>query len=230
MKLFYDKNITDASGLFSLNEDESKHILKVLRLNKNDCIKITDGKGNLFICKIYQLQKKRCIVKISEKKHIKNTNNNLHIAIAPTKKIDRFEWFVEKAVEIGISEITPIICRYSERKKVKTERLEKIIIAAMKQSLKVYKPNINLPQKFENFIKKNNNKNKYIAYCKATKLINSINSNKNILFLVGPEGGFADFEIDLASKNNFIPLKITNSRLRTETAALFLTVFNNLST
>ena len=155
MQLFYDNNITN-NDTFVLNSIESAHAIKVLRLKKNDVLNITNGQGYLFKAQIIEPNYRKCLVKIISSEKIEPEKNYyLHIAIAPTKSMDRMEWFVEKAVEMGIDRITPIICKYSERKSIKNERLEKIVISAMKQSLKYYKPIIDELIMFDDFIKKN---------------------------------------------------------------------------
>lgn len=229
MQLFFDENIHEI-GEFQINEQEALHITKVLRLKEGDIIKITNGKGYLFEAKLLEISKKNTIVKILNKTFYENERKNkLHIAIAPTKSIDRFEWFVEKAVEIGIDRITPIISRYSERKVLKIERIEKVIISAMKQSIKFNKPKLDTLTSFSEFVKNANAENKFIAFCKADTNIKSIKPKNSNLFIVGPEGGFADFEIQLAEQNNFKPLLISDYRLRTETAGVFInTAFNVL--
>lgn len=223
MQLFYKENIEDKKVIF-LDKQESAHCSKVLRANINDNIYITDGKGFLYTGIIIDANPKKTSVEIVERKQIEKPRNyNLHIAIAPTKSMDRFEWFVEKAVEIGIDKITPLLCRYSERKIIKNERIDKIIVSAMKQSLKYHKPILEDMTDFKEFVKKENSYEKYLAYCKAGTTFVNNSLQKDILFLIGPEGGFAEYEYELAIKNNFKAVKFTNSRFRTETAGVYLT-------
>ena len=220
MNLFFQENID--SNIIILSKQESIHITKVLRRKIGDILVLTDGKGFEYRCKIVDISK-NCKVEVVEKKiHKKPKEYNLHIAIAPTKSMDRFEWFVEKAVEIGIDRITPLICRYSERKIMKYERIDRIVVSAMKQSLKFHKPVIDKLTDFNKFVQKQTNFQKYIAYCKAKNNFKNIKFSDNILFVVGPEGGFSDFEIDLAAKNSYNFLKISNFRLRTETAGMYI--------
>jgi len=216
MQLFFDENIQDL-GIYSIFNQEAIHISKVLRLKTGNTVNFTNGKGYLFECEIVETNKKSTVINILKKTYVeKLSTKKLHIAIAPTKSIDRFEWFVEKAVEIGVDRITPILCRYSERKFMKNERIEKVIISAMKQSLKFHKPQFDELIKFSDFVQNSNSENKFIAYCKAQTNLKTINITENNLFLVGPEGGFANFEFRQAKENNFIPLKISDYRLRTE--------------
>lgn len=227
MKLFFDKEINDL-GVFSVVSQEAIHISKVLRLKTGQEINFTNGKGFLFTGTIVELNKKNILVNFTKKTDKKlKQNHKLHIAIAPTKNIDRFEWFIEKAVETGISRITPIISKYSERKVIKKERLEKVIISAMKQSLKFEMPQLDELINFTDFIKNEKAENKFISYCKANNKITEINPQNNNLFIVGPEGGFSDEEIEKAISYNYKLLKISNYRLRTETAGVVISsVFN----
>ncbi|MDA3953440.1 MAG: 16S rRNA (uracil(1498)-N(3))-methyltransferase [Bacteroidales bacterium] len=222
MHLFYTPDLS--SNLYTLNEIESKHCIKVLRLNTNDEIQLIDGKGGFYSAKIIDSNPKKCIVEITDtKKEFGKRNHYLHIAIAPTKNIDRFEWFLEKATEIGIDEITPIICEHSERKSIKPERLEKIIISAVKQSIKAYKPKLNNLTTYNDFINQNTDCKKYIAHCEENKkfqLKNIYNKDENALILIGPEGDFSTEEIVQAKQNAFYEISLGESRLRTETAGM----------
>lgn len=222
MHLFFTPDITDND--YTLNEIESKHCIKVLRLKVNDHIQLIDGKGNFYQAQIANADPKRCKVNITKIiKEFSKRNHYLHIAIAPTKNIDRFEWFLEKATEIGIDEITPILCEHSERKIIKPERLEKVIISAIKQSLKAYKPKLNELTNYRDFIEQNFDGIKYIAHCeeneKETLKLN-YNLGNNVLILIGPEGDFSPTEIILAKQNNFKEISLGESRLRTETAGV----------
>ncbi len=222
MHLFYDEKIKD-EGVFVLNEKDSIHALKVLRMRRGDTIEITDGKGSVFEAQIIEPNLKKCLLKILSVKKMSNLRDyKLHIAIAPTKNMDRLEWFVEKSVEMGIDTITPIICDFSERKKLKTDRLEKIAIAAMKQSLKYYKTQIDELIPFKKFIETIKSENKFIAFCKAKQNFANFELRKENLFLVGPEGGFSEQEVLLAVENNYKAIKISDFRLRTETAGVMI--------
>ena len=223
MQLFYNSEISSVNDLFIFDKEESKHIIKVLRKNENDILHITNGLGFLFYAKIVLASDSKCQVKIESFEQQNPRKNKLHLVVAPTKMNERFEWFLEKATEIGIEEITPIICDNSERKIIKIERFEKIIESAMKQSNQLFLPKLNEPTSFKDFIAKPNNDKKMIAHCEETdkkSLKNEIDLNQNSTILIGPEGDFSSKEIDLALKNNFIAVTLGLTRLRTETAAI----------
>ena len=224
MQLFYNSEISIEKKQITFDKIESKHIVRVLRKKENDILKITNGKGYLFDVKISFANDKKCladIIAVTEKKNPRNYY--LHIAIAPTKNNDRMEWFLEKATEIGIDEITPIICKNSERRIVKLERFEKIIKSAMKQSLKFTLPKLNEPRKFSDFINQNLDGKICIAHCEKQekKLLKSvIDASEKVTVLIGPEGDFSSDEINKALMKKIIPITLGKSRLRTETAAL----------
>ena len=223
MQLFYNPNIKESTKQFSFDKDESKHITKVLRKKEGDILHITNGNGWLFKAEISIANIKNCIVTIIEKELQPKHPYNLHLAVAPTKMNDRYEWFLEKATEIGIDSITPIICDHSERKVIKHERFEKIIQSAMKQSLNCYLPKLNEAIKFNDFIKQEFSGQLFIAHCEETErksLKEKLLPNKNITILIGPEGDFSVKEIETAIQNNFIPVTLGTNRLRTETAAI----------
>lgn len=223
MQLFYNPTISESTTEFTFDKEESKHIIKVLRKQEGHKIHITNGLGYLFVSEIILGLEKKCEVKIVEESFFKPTTFYTHIAIAPTKMHDRMEWFLEKATEIGIHEITPIICEHSERKIFKTDRAEKIIQAATKQSNQYYLPKINEAISFSEFIKKNHSGQKFIAHCEETdkkSFAKEIEKNNPITILIGPEGDFSTKEIKMAIENEFIPVTLGNTRLRTETAAL----------
>lgn len=223
MQLFYNPDININSSEFSFDKEESKHISKVLRKKEGDILFVTNGLGNLFHSEIILASEKKCTVKITKTETQKPTEFYTHIAVAPTKMNERFEWFLEKATEIGIHEITPIICDHSERKLIKTERFDKIIQSAMKQSNQFYLPKLNEPISFKDFINKKNDGVLCIAHCEETNktLLKEIARPKTKhTILIGPEGDFSTKEIELALKNDYIPISLGNTRLRTETAAL----------
>lgn len=223
MQLFYNSDIKQGDSTFFFDKEESKHIVKVLRKKESDKIFITNGLGFLFESEIITASEKKCEVKITKESFHKPTNFHTHIAVAPTKMNDRLEWFLEKATEIGIHEITPIICDNSERKVYKIDRAEKIIQAAMKQSLQFYLPKINEPISYSQFVKQSFDGKKFIAHCEETErkaFQNEVKPNEKITILIGPEGDFSTKEIKLAIENQFIPVTLGNTRLRTETAAL----------
>ena len=224
MQLFYNKDISSNDAQFTFDKTESRHIVKVLRKKEEDLLQITNGKSELFTVKIVLANDKRCLVEIliCETKQ-KPWSYNLHVAIAPTKSNDRLEWFLEKATEIGIDEITPIICANSERTVLKTERLEKIIQSAMKQSLKFVLPKLNEPIKFSDFIKQDFDGDLFIAHCEEQdkkSFSTEIKATENITILIGPEGDFNPTEIEKAIAQKFIPVTLGESRLRTETAGV----------
>ncbi len=224
MQLFYNPELTTDTKQFSFDKVESKHIVRVLRKKEGDKIFITNGLGQLFTSEILLANDKKCLVNIVsfETQEICR-NYYLHIAIAPTKLNDRFEWFLEKATEIGIDEITPIICEHSERKIIKTERMEKIILSAAKQSLKFHFPKLNGPITFDAFIKTPFRGQLFIAHCEETSkksLKSELKPSIKTTILIGPEGDFSSKEIQQSLDNNFIPVSLGNSRLRTETAGL----------
>lgn len=223
MQLFYNATLDSYTTQITFDKIESRHIVRVLRKKEKDILYITNGKGYLFIAEISIASDKKCtaeIIEVKEKK--KPWNYHLHIVIAPTKNNDRLEWFLEKATEIGIDEITPIICQNSERKVIKKERLEKIILSAMKQSLKFTLPKLNNAIKYNDFIKQSNT-NVFIAHCEdsdKSHLKEVIEKNSKITILIGPEGDFSSSEIKSSIINKFVPISLGKSRLRTETAGL----------
>lgn len=224
MQLFYNNLLDKNSKEILFDKIESKHIVRVLRKKENDILDITNGNGSLFKAKITLANDKRCIAEIIQvQEKDKLWDYYLHIAIAPTKNNDRLEWFLEKATEIGIDEITPIICQNSERKIVKQERLEKIIQSAMKQSLKFTLPKLNEPIKFNDFINQDFKGKTCIAHCEddeKTLLKTIVNTKEKITILIGPEGDFSTQEIKKALSKNITPISLGESRLRTETAGL----------
>lgn len=223
MQLFYNPEIKSNDTVFTFDKEESRHIIKVLRKQNGDKIHITNGLGFLFTSEIISASEKKCEVKIITETFEEPVNYSIHIAVAPTKMNDRLEWFLEKATEIGLHEITPIICEHSERKVYKIDRAEKIVQAAMKQSLQFYMPKINDPITFSEFVKQNFDTKKYIAHCEETdrkSFKNTIQKGENSLILIGPEGDFSTKEINLAIEQGFTPVTLGNTRLRTETAAL----------
>ncbi len=222
MILFYSTQIID--NIITLNEGESLHCIKTLRHKQGDKISITDTKGNLFKAEIIDEDSRKTIAEIIEKAEYQIPDYNLHIAVAPTKNPDRIEWFIEKATEIGISEFTPIICRHSEKKHINISRIERIMVAAAKQSLKCFFPTINPATSFSEIIKINSFSNKFIATCNteiASKNIKEVyTKNSDTLILIGPEGDFNNEEINFAIQNGFQPINLGKNRYRTETAAL----------
>lgn len=222
MNLFYSPDIIEP--ITKLSEEESKHIVRVLRKKVGDTIFFTDGSGNNYKCIITDANPKACTIEITEKK----TGNDkrdylLHIAIAPTKNIARFEWFLEKSTEIGIDTIIPVICSHSERKDVKVERLNKVVTSAMKQSLKSFHPVLTDKMSFKELVDLPFEGTKFIAYIDddvTLELSKAYTSGQNALVLIGPEGDFSKEELQLAIEKGFTPISLGTSRLRTETAGI----------
>lgn len=222
MHLFYTPDII--TDTYILSEEESKHCIKVLRLQSGNLLQLVDGRGGFYEALIEDPHPKRTKLRIlNVQKEFGKRNHYLHIAIAPTKNIERTEWFLEKATEIGIDEITLLICDRSERRDVKADRLNKVITSAVKQSIKAYHPKLNQPQRFQDLILNDTEGQRFIAHCiesEKTTLKDQIKLNSRYLVLIGPEGDFTPSEVDYALKRNFLPIALGNSRLRTETAAL----------
>lgn len=222
MNLFYAPDVSGNVHLF--DEEESKHIIRVLRFKMGDVIFLTNGKGDFFKAEIVSDHPKSCSVRIVETTHGKGKRNySVHLAISPTKNMERFEWFLEKATEIGIDEITPLICEHSERREINRERLNKVIVAAMKQSLKSYLPVLHDSISFSAFITKKFSAQKFICSVDAAKdqlLKKLCPVSQDVLILIGPEGDFSPEEIALAEKNEFRKVSLGESRLRTETAGI----------
>ena len=223
MQLFYNPLISETEKSFVFDKEESKHIIKVLRKKESDILFVTNGLGSLFKTEIALASDSKCTVTILSLEKQEPSKYHLHLAVAPTKMNERYEWFLEKATEIGIQEITPIICEHSERKIIKTDRFQKIIESAVKQSLHFYIPKLNEPISFRDFLKKEFNGQKFIAHCEETDkktLKSQIKKENEILILIGPEGDFSVKEIQMALDNKFIPVSLGSTRLRTETAAI----------
>ena len=222
MHLFYTPDIT--TNEYTLPEEESKHCVKVLRLEIGNEIFLVDGKGGFYRCEIIQAHPKRCEVRCVEKtENYGKRDYHIHIAIAPTKNIERIEWFLEKCTEIGIDEITPLLCDHSERKVIKEERLEKVIVAAMKKSLKAYLPRLNPMTDFRQLVTSCRETHKFIAHCNEgdkKRLDEVYRPGENVVILIGPEGDFSEEEVVLARHHGFVPVTLGMSRLRTETAGI----------
>ena len=224
MQLFYTPHIDAASETYYLNEEESKHCVRVLRLQAGDELQLIDGRGNFFDATIKDAHPKKTLLQIiSVQKEFNKRNHYLHIAIAPTKNIERLEWFLEKATEIGIDEISLIICQRSERKEAKTERLNKVITSAIKQSIKAYHPILNEVTAFGKLIAAPFEGQKFIAHCEPGNkfsLKEQLTLSGKYLILIGPEGDFTPKEIADTLNYDFKAITLGESRLRTETAAL----------
>ncbi|MFT5736463.1 MAG: 16S rRNA (uracil1498-N3)-methyltransferase [Maribacter sp.] len=223
MQLFYNPKLEEESKHFTFDSFESKHIVKVLRRKVGDELQITNGRGLFLFATITESNAKECTVAITHHKKIHPTKHHLHLAVAPTKMNDRFEWFLEKATEIGVHEITPILCERSERKTVKTERYEKVIQSAMKQSFQAYLPKLNPLITLAKFLEKDTQGLLFIAHCEDTEryeLKRNIAPDRPITILIGPEGDFTKEEIKKAKTQDYKPVSMGKTRLRTETAAI----------
>ncbi len=222
MHLFYTPDLR--SEIYVLSEDESKHCTRVLRLQQGDTIYLVDGIGGLYTAIIQDANQKKCQLQVIEKQmEYGKLPYSTHIAVAPTKNIDRMEWFVEKAVEIGVSEITFLLCEHSERRNLKLDRLEKIAVSAMKQSQKGYLPRLHDLTPYNRFIQKSLPSHTFIAHLEddATKSIKEhYRYGQPHCILIGPEGDFSPGEIAAAYQAGIQPVTLGTSRLRTETAAL----------
>lgn len=208
-----------------LPESDSQHCVRVLRMKEGDTLEVIDGRGHRYTCRLIEAHAKRAHVEIIEKQDVPlSWQNNITIAVAPTKHLDRMEWMVEKLTEIGVNRIIPLLCRYSERKELKIERLEKIAISAMKQSLKTVLPIIDVMTPIKDVITKQMYDQRFIAYCDTSiprKLLSAeYRANKDTLILIGPEGDFSTEEINLALNSGYKPISLGDNRLRTETAAV----------
>ncbi len=221
MHVFYTPDIQNRA---ELPAEEAAHAVRVLRLQAGDEVTLTDGKGNFYRAEISVASNKRCLVNILETQPQEPLwQGHLHIAMAPTKNMDRTEWFAEKATEIGFDELTFLNCRFSERKVIKTERIQKILVSAIKQSLKARLPRLNEMTDFNKFVRQPFNGQKFIAHCyegEKPLLKDILKQGEDALVLIGPEGDFSEEEVKLAIEQGFQPISLGRSRLRTETAAL----------
>jgi 16S rRNA (uracil1498-N3)-methyltransferase len=223
MQIFYAPGISGDTWI--LDEKESKHCIRVLRMRKESPVRLIDGKGNLYEGRIAVTDPVRCIIAIDKViPGFEERRYYLHIAISPLKNPERFEWFIEKSVEIGIDEITPLLCRNSEKHSIKAERINNIIISAMKQSLKAWLTVLNDPVTFEDFIQQEHRGKRMIAHCSDANEKSSVaeiyTKGSDAVILIGPEGDFSDEEIKLAVEGGFQPVHMGRSRLRTETAGV----------
>ena len=211
MQLFYNDSLYPQVQEVTFDKEESNHIHKVLRKKTGDLLHITDGRGYLYEAQIQYITDKKCTAHILSHSLAPAPAYHLHIAVAPTKMNERYEWFLEKATEIGVHEVTPILCDHSERKTIKTERFEKILLSAMKQSLQCYKPQLNPPISLLEWLDtiESNSVGKYVAHCQEGARV-----------LIGPEGDFSQREIQKACSKGFLPVSLSSNRLRTETAAI----------
>ena len=238
MQLFYAADFTAPE--YMLSEEEARHAVKVLRLVEGDTLHITDGRGNLYRCEVASAHQKHCLVRVVEHfEEFEKLPYRLTMAVAPTKNIERLEWMVEKCTEIGVDEITPLLCRFSERKNLRNDRLEKIILSAAKQSLTPYLPKLNPLTDFATLMEmykptpnpslkgreldEERGMDKFIAHCykdEKCELKDALRKGRDVLILIGPEGDFSEQEVEQAIAQGFVPVGLGRSRLRTETAGV----------
>jgi len=223
MQIFYVPDIKGNSCV--LDENESRHAIRVLRMMNGDRLKIVDGRGNLYEGTVTDPEQSACKVKITGvTRDFEKRGYRLHLAVSPVKNQERFEWFVEKSVEFGIDEITPLICRNTEKPGIKKDRINNIIVSAMKQSLKAYRPVLREPVAFGEFTGYDHDGIKMIAHCSPAherkKISQVYEKGMKALILIGPEGDFTEEELEIAAENGFIPVHLGTSRLRTETAGI----------
>lgn len=224
MQLFFQPEVKENDQVVHFSREESRHIVKVLRKREGDHLHLTNGKGWIFETEITLAEANNCSARILNSEKEAPSPYHLHLAVAPTKMNDRYEWFLEKATEIGIQEITPVICDHSERKVVKSERFQRVIQSALKQSLHTRFPVLHEPVNFKEFLEKEHSEAKFIAHCEdsmSRKLLSrSLKKGISATILIGPEGDFSEEEIGSALKAGWQPVSLGNSRLRTETAAV----------
>ncbi|MFI3281755.1 MAG: 16S rRNA (uracil(1498)-N(3))-methyltransferase [Rikenellaceae bacterium] len=226
MQLFYAPNINPPH--YTLSEEESKHAVRVLRLSQGDALNITDGAGRLFSCRVVEANPKRCSVEVvSTIEEFEPLPYSLTMCVAPTKNIERFEWFLEKATEIGVSEVVTLVTKHSERKTIKWEREQKVITSAMKQSLKAYHPKLHDVTAFKNAIERPFEGERFIAHCNAPlsaegkQFLGDIAPSTGLIeVMIGPEGDFSSEEVKAALAKGYREISLGNQRLRTETAAV----------
>lgn len=226
LPFFFEENLP-VPDEFILSEESSKHIVQVLRMHELDQLLITNGKGEVLTAFIIVPDKKKTAIKITERTFFPEHIAKVSIAVSLIKNKNRFEWFLEKATEIGVSEIIPLICQRTEKQTFKYDRMKNILVGAMLQSQQAWLPLLHEPVKFEERIKKSSNQNKFIAHCmegQKKQLTNETIQPGDQLILIGPEGDFTKSEIDLALQHNFIPVSLGETRLRTETAGLVAAV------
>jgi len=224
LPFFYINDYGPSQSTMLLNEETSKHIVQVLRMKTGENVNLTDGKGNLLTAIIEDDHKKHCSVKVTNVQFTNAHSRKISVAVSLIKNYSRFEWFLEKATEIGVSEIIPLICERTEKQKFREDRLQNIVVSAMLQSQQSWLPVLHKPVLFKNVIESSVHQQKFIAHCikeekrNLTDLVNeSLNSQ---IILIGPEGDFTKDEIDLAIEHHFIPVALGETRLRTETAAI----------
>lgn len=230
MQLFYFDQISIDKDFLLLDKEQSRHMTKVLRKKVGDLVYITDGMGNLYHGKISLVTSNKCGIDLAFAKAYPKQAHQLHIAIAPTKMNDRMEWFLEKATEMGISKITPILCDHSERKKINIDRFRKILVSAMQQSNQFYLPKIESLTLFSDFISSDIRGVKCIAHCEESdkkNLLSQMSRQEDLTVIIGPEGDLSSPEIKMAIQNGFQPVTLGDKRLRTETAGVYTAAVYN---
>ena len=231
MNYFFNPTLDNSVSQFSLEQEESRHIVKVLRRQAGDRLYITNGKGYLFTAEILEASPKRCTARVLEARKTPPPHFELHLAVAPPKRVERFQWFLEKATEIGVSRITPLLCERSERETLPVERLQRVIQEAMKQSLQTFLPVLEPAVSFGDFLEREHPPLRFIAHCEETEkaeLYRRVGADKDVAVLIGPEGDFTPSEIQAACQKGFVPVSLGKNRLRTETAALVACLTVNL--
>ncbi len=229
LPFFYKKDIGSTDTIVVLDEDTSKHVVQVLRMGNGEKIRLTDGKGNLYTCGITDNHRKKCSVAVVERATVSKASSNTCIAISPLKNNSRFEWFLEKATEIGITEIVPLVCERTEKPQLKMERLQGILVSAMLQSQQAWLPVLQEATKFNDYIKAAGTAGtlqKFIAHCEPDKKtpLSTIQPSSHSTILIGPEGDFSPKEIESALRSGFEPVSLGETRLRTETAGMVAAV------
>jgi 16S rRNA (uracil1498-N3)-methyltransferase len=220
---FFYKEVIDAAAAITLDEDTSKHIVQVLRMQNGEQIQLTNGRGHLFTCEIIDNNRKKCMVKTISAVHHSRHGHDIVIAISLVKNNARFEWFLEKATEIGVHTIIPLLCERTEKQNFKEDRLKNILISAMLQSQQCWLPLLIKPVKYTSFVTTHSIFTKFIAHCEEANGKTQLAAQKltgDAAVLIGPEGDFTHNEIQLALQNNFLPVALGNTRLRTETAGI----------
>ena len=222
LPFFYEPQIPTTSPHFTLSEETSKHCTQVLRMKAGAQLQLTNGKGSLYKASIVSEDKKKTVVLIEEQTNIPPSNKKISIAISLLKNASRFEWFLEKATEIGVTEIQPLICDRTEHTRFRHDRMNGILIAAMLQSQQAWLPVLHEPVAFDVFVKQSVYQQKLIAHCEEDKkqFIKDLDMSNETQILIGPEGDFSPEEIKLALDNKFLPVSLGETRLRTETAGI----------
>jgi 16S rRNA (uracil1498-N3)-methyltransferase len=224
LPFFYKEDLVASSKEVVLDEATSKHIVQVLRMQNGEQLQLTNGKGILFTVEITDNNRKKCAAKVIQKSEIRNLKSEISIAISPVKNNTRFEWFLEKATEIGVTEIIPLICTRTEKTVFKFERMKSILVSAMLQSQQTWLPVLHEPTKFNEAIKSSAQQQKFIAHCidDTKRSLGDLNNESlsSKIILIGPEGDFTPDEIELALQNHYNAVSLGNTRLRTETAGI----------